>query len=99
MRAKLSNNKGFTLIEVIVALAIGSLVLAALTLLFVDVFTFLSTTSDTDQDKNVIDALTRFVSEEVKYSTDVRIVSASDPNAPDLSDEEWNVFYVDKDIL
>ena len=94
------NKNGFTLIEIIVSLAIGSIVLLIAGTMIVSSSGFLSTTTDYDIDKRALDSIIEFVRDEAEYSYDVRLMSYNDKDAPKINDEDdWHCFYVKDKIL
>lgn len=73
MKNRQLNKKGFTLVEIIVSIAIFSAVLAVLGSVMVSGFKYFYETSNTDLDKRSIDQLSSYVREQLLYATDVKI--------------------------
>ena len=73
----LKQNRGFTLVEIIVSIAIFSIVLAILGSVMVNGFKYFYQTSSTDLDKRSIDELANYVRNELIYATDVQITDTS----------------------
>lgn len=96
----MKNNKGFTLIEVIVSIAVGSISLVVIGSLLINSISLYMNVSYSDIDKRALDSIVSFIREEVEYSTDVRLMSMSDENAPVISDtSKWHRFYVSNGVL
>lgn len=86
---------GFTLVEIIVSIAIGSIVLLIAGGIILSSSNFLMTTTDMDIDKRAVDSIVDFVRGEIEYSTDVRFVQHGDKLAPDYTkDSDWHYFYI-----
>lgn len=91
---------GFTLVEIIVSIAIGSIVLLIAGGIILSSSNFLMTTTDMDIDKRAVDSIVDFVRGEIEYSTDVRFVEHGDKLAPDYTkDSDWHYFYIKDDEL
>lgn len=91
----MKKNNGFTLIEIIVSIAIGSIVLLIIGTLLVQSIQFFSNVSHNDVDKRLVDSIVTFIRDEVEYSTDVRLMSQSDENSPIIGDDsQWHCFYI-----
>lgn len=86
------SKKGFTLVEIIVSLAIFSAVLAMLAGVLVSGFKYFYTTSETDSNKRVTDELMEYIRDELVYATDV-VISDTYPEG------QWRVFSVEDGIL
>lgn len=71
--SRIKNKKGFTLVEIIVSLAIFSAVLAVLGGIMVSGFNYFYETSSTDLNKRSVDELLDYVRGELLYATDVRV--------------------------
>lgn len=67
------NKKGFTLVEIIVSIAIFSALLAVLGSIMISGFKYFYETSSTDLDKRSIDEIASYVRSELLYATDVRV--------------------------
>lgn len=86
---------GFTLVEIIVSIAIGSIVLLIAGGIILSSSNFLMTTTDMDIDKRAVDSIVDFVRGEIEYSTDVRFVQHGDELAPNYTeDSDWHYFYI-----
>ncbi len=88
MRKK--DNQGFTLIEVIVSVAIGSIVLGVILSLILTSFTTFGTISTEKLKKNALDNIVDYVREEVENSTDV-VISKTPPklNSDNENQGQW----------
>lgn len=97
----MKNKNGFTLVEIIISIAIGSIVLMIAGSMLVSSFKFLFSTTDTDLDKRAVDSLIDIVRSDVEYSYDVRLVRAnSDMAINDLTIENgWHSYYVQDNVL
>lgn len=94
------NKKGFTLVEIIISIAIGSIVLMIAGSMFVSSFKFLFSTTDTDLDKRAVDSLIDVVRSDVEHSYDVRLVKADSDMAKELTTENgWHSYYVKENVL
>ena len=94
------NKKGFTLVEIIVSIAVGSVALLVAGSIFLDSMHFFSNVSYSDLDKRLLDTLVSFVRDEVEYSTDVRLMLHNDSQAPEISEKSgWHCFYVKDNVL
>lgn len=93
-------NKGFTLVEIVVSIALGSVVLAILGTMILTSSNFLSGTSDSDLDKRCVDSCVEFVRDQIEYSTDVRIIENKGlDNYPVEGEDNWHCFYIKNHIL
>lgn len=93
-------NKGFTLVEIVVSIALGSVVLAILGTMILTSSDFLSGTSDSDLDKRCVDSCVEFVRDQIEYSTDVRIIENKGlDNYPVEGEDNWHCFYIKNHIL
>lgn len=81
---KKKHNNGFTLVEIIVSIAIFSALLAVLGSIMISGFKYFYETSSTDLDKRTIDEIASYVRSELLYATDVVVQE----NKPDESN--WN---------
>lgn len=94
------NKKGFTLVEIIVSIAVASVVLMIAGSMIVSSFKFMFSTTDTDLDKRVVDSLIDVVRSDVKYAYDVRLMRPKDDNAPSINDDsDWHCYYVCDNVL
>lgn len=93
------NKKGFTLVEIIVGIAIGSVLLAVAGSMIVSSFKTVFNTTDMDMDKRVIDSVADVVRTDTQYCFDVRLVK-NEENKPDVAHEEgWHWLYVENGYL
>lgn len=91
----MKKSKGFTLVEIIVSIAIGSIVLLIAGGIILSSSNFLTTTTEMDLDKRCIDSITDYVRDEIKYSTDVRFIEQDNSMVPNyLEDSDWHYFYI-----
>lgn len=91
----LKNKNGFTLVEIIVSIAIGSIVLMIAGAMILSSSGFLDSTVETDLNKRKIDSIINFVRDEIIYATDVRYVQQDNKYVPDYqNDSNWHYFYV-----
>ncbi|MEG0277212.1 MAG: prepilin-type N-terminal cleavage/methylation domain-containing protein [Coprobacillus sp.] len=91
------NQKGFTLIEIIVSIAIASIVLMIAGTLILSSSSLLTNTSETDIEKRTVDSIIDFVRSEVEYSSDVRLAKPNTKYAPtsdELAKGDWHSIYV-----
>lgn len=89
------NKKGFTLIEIIVGIAIGSILLAVAGSMIVSSYKTVYDTTDTDMDKRVVDSAAEVVRTDTQFCFDVRLVSEGSTDVPDVEHEEgWHWIYV-----
>lgn len=94
------NKKGFTLIEIIVSIAIGAIVLLVVGSLLVDSIHFFSSVSYSDIDKRALDSIVLQIRTEVEYAGDVRLMLYNDSRAPEVSSKsDWHCFYVKDNVL
>ncbi len=85
---QLTNQKGMTLVEIVVVLLIASLLLVIMGSLILNSFRYFGETSDQNLSKQSLDSMQQFVRSELLYASDVK-VAASKPD-----EEEWQVLYV-----
>ncbi len=89
------NKKGFTLVEIIVSIALASIILMLAGTLILSSTNLLNTSSERDLDKRTVDSVIEFVREEIEYATDVRILNSSSNHIPDYqNDANWHYFYI-----
>lgn len=94
------NRKGFTLIEIIVSIAIGSIVLFIAGSIILSSSNFLMTTTEMDIDKRCTDSIVDFVRGEIIYATDVRLMEYNSDKVPEINGEDdWHCFYVKDKVL
>lgn len=82
------NEKGFTLIEIIVSTAIGIVVLGVVLSMILTAFDTFGTFSTTGLKKESLDNLVDYVRNEVMNATEV-VISDSTPNPTDSQDWHW----------
>lgn len=91
----LKNRKGFTLVEIIVSIAVASIVLLVAGSMILSSSNFMMTTTDTDLNKRSVDSIIDFVRGEIIYSTDVRFVPVDSKYAPDYqNNDNWHYMYI-----
>lgn len=94
----MNNQKGFTLIEVIVSIAIVSILLMIGGSMIVSSFETVYTTTDLDMDKRTLDSIADVVRSDIEYSYEVKL--AQQDNQPNIEGEEgWHWLYVDNGYL
>ncbi len=94
-----TNKKGFTLVEIIVSIAVGSIVLMIAGAIILSSSQFLSTTTEMDLDKRCVDSIVDFVRGEIEYSTETRLVQQNSSKAPEVGKDGWHSFYVKDKVL
>lgn len=95
----MKKSRGFTLVEIIVALLIATIVMGIATTLILNSMGYFNKTAVSDNDKQVLDSISRFVSDELRYASQVRITDARPKKADNTEDTEWKWMYIDHDIL
>ncbi len=91
----MKNRKGFTLVEVVISMAIGVVALLIGGSMIISSTDFYSSTIEVDMDKRTISSIVDYIRSEIAYSTDVKILSPTGEGASSLiSDEHWNYLYV-----
>lgn len=94
------DRNGFTLVEIIVSVAIASVVLMIAGSMIVSSFKFMFSTTDTDINKRTVDSLINFIRSDIEYSYDVRLMKPTDENAPNINeDSDWHCYYVKNGYL
>ena len=89
------NKKGFTLVEIIVSIALASIILMLVGTIIVTSSGLLTNSSKRDSDKRIVDSIIEYVRGEIEYSTDIRLVDTNSKYVPDVSkDKNWHYFYV-----
>lgn len=90
------NKMGFTLVEIIVSIAIGAVVMMIAGGIILSSSNFMMTTTEMDIDKRATDSIVEFVRGEIEYSTDVRFIPKSTSNlVPDYEkDTDWHYLYI-----
>lgn len=91
------NKKGFTLIEIIVSIALMSIVLMIVGTIIISTTGLLSKSTQSDLHKRAIDEIIDFVRSEIQYSSDVRVVKEK-PKTTNEKDD-WHCLYVKDDVL
>lgn len=89
------NHKGFTLVEIIVSIAIFTAVLAVLGSIMVAGFKYFYETSNTDLNKQATDELMSYVRGELLYATDVRVQSS----IIEKPEGNWYSFTIEEGLL
>lgn len=97
----IKNEKGFTLIELVVVLVISVILMGVAGSVFLSSTGFFSKITISDQDKLATDKVAEFVVDEVKYSTDLVVsnekLTKENLKLHGISDiENWHYFYIDK---
>ena len=82
------NNKGMTLVEIVVALLIASIIMTITGGILVNSLGYFDTTTKKSLDKQTLDGVLDFISNEITYATDVRVSNTK----PD--DRDWHYLYV-----
>lgn len=92
----MKNEKGFTLIEIIVSLAIGSIALFVAGSVLVNTFRLFGVYSDTTLRKRSLDNVVEYFRKELEYSTDAWYVESFDKIPEKLhSGDKWRCMYVE----
>lgn len=73
---KNKKQKGFTLIEILVVIVIAGIVITSTSSLFVSAFNYFTQNRDKVENQKELRFITNYISENIKYSTDVHIVSS-----------------------
>ena len=95
-----NRNKGFTLVEIIISITIGSVVLALMGTMILTSSNFMSNTTNSDMDKRCVDSCMEFIRDQIEYSTDVRIIENKGlDNYPVEGEDNWHCFYIKNHIL
>ena len=92
----MKKNNGFTLIEIIVSLAITIAVLSSVLLIALNVTDVFNNTSDMANLKTSVDKISEYVRDQLEYSTEVTMSKAG--TAP-TSDSDWHYLYVKDGML
>ncbi len=87
------NNKGMTLVEIIIVLVIASLTMVITGGILVNSLGYFDTSTKTSLDKQATDGIMDYISDEIQYATDVRISDG----VPD--DRSWHVIHVENGKL
>lgn len=85
---KKTNNKGMTLVEIVVVLLIASIIVTITGGILVNSLGYFDTTTKKSLDKQTLDGVLDFISNEITYATDVRVSNTK----PD--DRDWHYLYV-----
>lgn len=91
----MKSNRGFTLIEIIVSLAITIAILSSVLLIAQNVTDVFNNVSDTSNMKTSVDKISEYVRDQLEYSTDVTMATE---NKYALSDG-WHYLYVSEGKL
>lgn len=86
------NNKGMTLVEIVVVLLIASIIMTITGGILVNSLGYFDKTTQNSLDKQTVDGVLDFISSEITYATDVRINESQ--SAPD--DNAWHCLYIVK---
>uniref|UniRef100_UPI00295E706B GNAT family N-acetyltransferase n=1 Tax=Faecalibacillus intestinalis TaxID=1982626 RepID=UPI00295E706B len=87
------NNKGMTLVEIVVVLLIASIIMTITGGILVNSLGYFDTTTKKSLDKQTLDGVLDFISNEITYATDVRVSNTK----PD--DRDWHYLYVLKNDI
>lgn len=82
------NNKGFTLMEIIVTLLISSLVMMIAGSLILNSLGYFNKAATTDADKQSLDLLADFVRDQLLYASDVKVLKSNEER-PEGNDWKW----------
>lgn len=88
MKSKKLNNKGFTLMEIIVTLLISSLVMMIAGSLILNSLGYFNKAATTDADKQSLDLLADFVRDQLLYASDVKVLKSNEER-PEGNDWKW----------
>lgn len=92
----MKNEKGFTLIEIIVSLAIGSIALLVAGSVMVNSFKLFGVYSDTTLRKRSLDNVVEFFRKELEYSTDAWYTDSFDKIPEEVhSGDKWRCMYIE----
>ena len=91
-------NDGFTLVEIIVSIAIGSVVLGLVLSIILTAFNTYGTFSTKKLKKEALDNIVNYVREEIQNSTDV-VISTTPPQLSTTDSGNWKWFAVANDRL
>lgn len=86
------NNKGMTLVEIVVVLLIASIIMTITGGILVNSLGYFDKTTQNSLDKQTVDGVLDFISSEITYATDVRINESQ--SAPD--NNAWHCLYIVK---
>ncbi|RHM59463.1 prepilin-type N-terminal cleavage/methylation domain-containing protein [Coprobacillus sp. AF33-1AC] len=87
------NNKGMTLVEIVIVLVIASLTMVITGGILVNSLGYFDTSTKTSLDKQATDGIMDYISDEITYATEVRVSNTK----PD--DRSWHVIHVKEDKL
>ncbi len=87
------NNKGMTLVEIIIVLVIASLTMVITGGILVNSLGYFDTSTKTSLDKQATDGVMDYISDEIQYATDVTVANTK----PD--DRSWHVIHVENGRL
>ena len=83
------NNKGMTLVEIVVVLLIASIAMTITGGILVNSLGYFNQSTQNSLDKQTLDGVLEYISGEIKYATDVKISSSKPDDGKD-----WHCFYV-----
>lgn len=92
-----NKKNGFTLIEIIVSIALMSVVLMIVGSIIISTTGFLSKSTQSDLDKRAVDSVIDFVRTEIQYSSDVRVVNQAPVSKNEKDD--WHSIYIKDNVL
>lgn len=86
------NNKGMTLVEIVIVLLIASIAITITGGILVNSLGYFNDNTKKSLDKQIADGALEYISDEVKYATDVTVTSKKDTK-PDSRDD-WHCLYI-----
>lgn len=86
------NNKGMTLVEIVIVLLIASIAMTITGAILVNSLGYFDDNTKKSLDKQIADGALEYINDEVKYATDVTVTSKKDTK-PDSRDD-WHCLYI-----
>lgn len=86
------NNKGMTLVEIVIVLLIASIAMTITGAILVNSLGYFDDNTKKSLDKQMADGALEYINDEVKYATDVTVTSKKDTK-PDSRDD-WHCLYI-----
>lgn len=92
MSKRRMNNKGMTLVEIVIVLLIASIAMTITGGILINSLGYFQDTTELSTDKTAGDGLLDLIKSEIQYSTDVRV---QEKNPNETTPGDWHCFYVD----